>query len=88
MTQHTILTTPRFERAVKKLDPPTAKTILNALKKLQTHPEPQALCKPLTKPLQGLWRLRVGDYRIILDIRAHALTIIALDVGHRSTIYR
>lgn len=55
--------------------------------KLQTQAEPQTLCKPLTRHLQELWRHRVGDYRTIFDIQPHAPTVIALDTGHRSTIY-
>ena len=35
----------------------------------------------------GLWRLRVGDYRVILDVHRDELVIVALDVDHRSSIY-
>lgn len=37
--------------------------------------------------LAGLWRLRVGDYRLVLDIQRDKLLIVAIDLGHRSTIY-
>lgn len=49
--------------------------------------DPQTRCKALTGPLAGLWRLRVGDYRVLLDIQRDELVIVALDVGHRSSIY-
>lgn len=39
------------------------------------------------RPPTGLWRLRVGDYRVILDMRRSELVIIALDVGNRDNIY-
>lgn len=42
----------------------------------------------LTGPLAGLWRDRVGDYRITCDIRDNHLTIYAIDIDHRSTAYR
>lgn len=48
---------------------------------------PSKRCKALSGPYTGLWRLRVGDYRVILDIRRAELIIIALDVGNRSSIY-
>ncbi|MGL5811559.1 MAG: type II toxin-antitoxin system RelE family toxin [Nocardioides sp.] len=49
--------------------------------------DPAAPCKPLSGPLAGFWRYRVGDYRIILDIDQERVMIIALDLGHRSDIY-
>ncbi|MDR1295282.1 MAG: type II toxin-antitoxin system RelE/ParE family toxin [Bifidobacteriaceae bacterium] len=37
--------------------------------------------------MAGLWRYRVGSYRVILDINRSRVVILALDVGHRSRIY-
>jgi mRNA interferase RelE/StbE len=34
------------------------------------------------------WRVRVGDYRIIYDIRDGELVVLVLDVGHRREVYR
>lgn len=47
----------------------------------------------LGRPLKGsefneYWRFRVGDYRILCDIREAELVILALAVGHRKEIYR
>ena len=33
------------------------------------------------------YRLRVGDYRVILDIRHESVRILILKVGHRNRIY-
>ena len=41
----------------------------------------------MTGPLTGLWRLRAGNYRVILDIQSDSLIILALDVDRRSRIY-
>ena len=38
--------------------------------------------------LQGYWRYRVGDYRIICQIRDKELLILVIEVGHRREIYR
>ncbi|HTJ55929.1 MAG TPA: type II toxin-antitoxin system RelE/ParE family toxin [Nitrosospira sp.] len=35
-----------------------------------------------------LWRYRVGDYRVICDIRDNALRILVLTIGHRREVYR
>ena len=36
----------------------------------------------------GLWRYRVGDYRILVNIRDAVVTVIVVGVGHRDEVYR
>jgi mRNA interferase RelE/StbE len=36
----------------------------------------------------GLWRYRVGDYRILVDIRDEIVTVLVVGVGHRGEVYR
>ncbi len=76
-----------FERSLRKLDKQTARRILVKLYGLVDLDQPEARCKALTGPLASLWRLRVGDYRVLLDIQRGELVIVALDVGHRSSVY-
>lgn len=33
------------------------------------------------------YRIRVGDYRVIYDIRDAVLVVLVIEVGHRSSIY-
>lgn len=40
------------------------------------------------KNKKGIWRYRVGNYRILCDIKDDVLTILVLEVGHRSKIYK
>ncbi len=49
--------------------------------------------RQLGEALQGtrfteLWRYRVGDYRILADIRDEVVTVIVVGVGHRGGVYR
>lgn len=37
--------------------------------------------------LEGLWRYRLGDYRIICDFKENELVILALKIGHRKSVY-
>ena len=37
---------------------------------------------------RGLWRWRVGDYRIIADIVDDKVLIMLIDIGHRSSVYK
>lgn len=80
--------TPRALKQLKKLDKPVAQRVLDELGKLEASEEPQGHCKALTGNYSGLWRYRVGSYRVILDIDQGALVLLALEVGHRSSIYR
>lgn len=75
------------QRALRKLDPQITRRIVKALDELARLDDPTSRCKALSGPLVGLWRLRVGDYRILLNIQQGALVIIILDLGHRSSIY-
>lgn len=36
----------------------------------------------------GMWRYRVGDWRILCEIEEESMTIFVADIGHRSKIYR
>lgn len=76
--------TPRFSKALKKLDRPVARRFLVALYELVELDDPTARLKPLQHELVGLWRLwGGGDYRVILDVRRDDVVIVALDLGHR-----
>lgn len=78
---------PRALRALRKLDRPVARRIYDALERLAELEQPTASCKALSGPLAGMWRLRVGDYRVVMEISRNEFVILALDIGHRSTVY-
>lgn len=78
----------RARKALKKLDHKPARDIVRALEEIAQLQNPRSRGKALTGNLQGLWRYRVGDYRVICDIRSQRLTIYAIDLGHRRNIYR
>ena len=44
--------------------------------------------EPLVVNLNGMWRYRIGDYRLLAEIRDDELLILALEVGHRREVYR
>ena len=81
--------TPRFEREFKKLDRYTQRIMKAWIQKnLVDCENPREHGKGLTASPKGLWRYRIGDYRLICDIQDDELVILALTVGHRSEIYR
>lgn len=44
--------------------------------------------QPLSGDLSDLYKLRVGDYRVIYEILAGEQTIVIHAIGHRREIYR
>ncbi len=49
---------------------------------------PRITGKPLKGNKKGIWRYRVGDYRILCDIQDKKLVILALELGNRKEIYK
>jgi mRNA interferase RelE/StbE len=74
------------EKDLEKLDRPTCKRILD---KVETYlaKDPKGLGKALTGEFQGLWRYRVGDFRVIYKIAEKEILIIVARVGHRKNVY-
>jgi mRNA interferase RelE/StbE len=50
--------------------------------------DPRRLGKALKGPLGDLWRYRVGDFRVICEIRDGVLTVLVLQIGNRREVYR
>lgn len=75
-------------KALQKMEPQLRKHILNNIQKLAS-PAPEADIKPL-KGYDGLYRLRVGGYRVVYthDKDGQIIIILVLDVGARGDIYK
>lgn len=69
-------------RQLKKFDPPVARRIFARVGELREDPI-RHVRKLVNSPY---YRLRVGDYRVILDIERNTLRVLALKVGHRESI--
>jgi mRNA interferase RelE/StbE len=70
-------------RQLKKLDRSIARRIFDKVGELKEDPH-RFVQKLVNSPY---CRLRVGDYRVILDIQGDVLRILVLKVGHRESIY-
>jgi mRNA interferase RelE/StbE len=53
---------------------------------LVNNPRPIGCVKLSGHP--GLWRIRVGDWRIVYQIQDEQLIVLVLNVGHRREVYR
>jgi mRNA interferase RelE/StbE len=72
------------EKQLDKLSNEIQKRIISTLKRCMIRPYPHV------KKLVGskYFRLRVGDYRVILDIIDNELIIHVIELGHRKKIYK
>ncbi|MBR3327512.1 MAG: type II toxin-antitoxin system RelE/ParE family toxin [Atopobiaceae bacterium] len=76
-------------KQLKKMDRFDARLITSWIgKKLEGCEDPRAYGKGLTSNRSGEWRYRVGDYRILCNIKDEILVIEAFAVGHRSSVHR
>jgi mRNA interferase RelE/StbE len=70
-------------KQLKSLDRSIAKRIYEKVGQLRQNPE-RYVEKLVRYPY---YRLRIGDYRVILDIQKEVVRIMILKVGHRSNVY-
>lgn len=69
-------------KVFKKLDRVAQKKIAVFLqKRIHAVSHPRLLGKPLRGNLGDLWRYRIGNYRLICDIRDDELVILVIDLG-------
>ncbi|MBW3086730.1 hypothetical protein KEM60_02959 [Austwickia sp. TVS 96-490-7B] len=78
---------PAVVKWLRKADPQVARRLRDALRAVETLEDPRVRGKALTGSLAGLWRYRVGDYRIICDLIEDRLVVLVIDIDHRSRIY-
>ena len=75
-------------RDLERLDRAVQRRIIRFLKeRIATSENPRRLGKSLSGKFAGLWRYRVGDYRIICLIMDADLLVEVVAVGHRTDIY-
>ena len=87
MTYWTIKFSKEAGKQLLKLDKHVAKRIVAKLKQIAELENPQLSGKALQYSFSGLWRYRVGDYRIICSFQRDEMLILVVDVGHRKNIY-
>jgi len=76
---------PAALRQLRKLDPQVVRRIKAATTDLCADPRPHG-AKALAGQ-HGWLRIRVGDYRIIYEVRDSELTVLVIQIGHRSQVY-
>ena len=87
MSRWALETSPQFDKAARKLDPQVLRRVKVYLEEVGELDDPRSRGKGLAGDLAGYWRYRIGDYRVLVEIRDELLVIVAITLGHRSGIY-
>ena len=82
-----------FDRAaardLRKLGAEAEGLILRYLReRIAGSGDPRRFGHALTGDLKGLWRYRVGGYRIVASIEDHRFVVLVVTIGHRREVYR
>ena len=89
-TKWSIAFTPTFLKSMSGVDKNMQGRILIALAQLSK--EPIALqgdtIKPLDGSLKGLWRFRIGDYRLVYEPRENSKLVVLVDFASRGGVYK
>ena len=74
-----------IRKDLKKIDKKEVRKILTSIEKLAEEPRPTG-SKKLTN--EELFRVRIGNYRVIYEIHDNRLVVLVVKIGHRKDIYR
>jgi len=86
MASYTIDFSTEAERFLDKTDAKISLRIAKAIGKLSADPRPPG-CKKLVG-VENEYRIRIGDYRVIYQIRKSVLMVFVIRIGQRGNIYR
>lgn len=83
---YSVKITSRAEGELKRLDRPVKNRVVTAIQALASDPRPPGCLK--VRSAEGVWRIRVGDWRIGYEIDDSLQELIVIKVGHRSEFYQ
>ena len=89
MKRYRITYSKDFQKIFKKLDPSVQRLVALYIKhNLENTNDPRARGKALIGDKKDLWRYRIANYRLIVEIRDNTLIVLVLTFGHRSDVYK
>ncbi len=78
-----IIFSQKAKKQLFKLDKAIQERVISALERIRIRPETY-ITKLIGDP--G-YKIRIGDYRVIIDIDKQNLLILIIKIGHRKNIY-
>lgn len=86
MPKYAVLFKPSADKQLRRLPEDVQKRIVRAVEALADDPRPAGSVKLADE--DNLWRIRVGNYRVVYAIDEDKLIVLVLRVAHRKDIYR
>ena len=80
---------PRAVKELAKFDRPIQKQFLKVLReRISTLDDPRSIGEALRgEELGRFWKYRIGDYRVICEIRDEEIVILVIRIGDRKEVY-
>lgn len=75
----------RAERSLRSYNPDIRRRILDKIADLRDNPFPRGVLK--LRGEENVYRLRVGDYRVLYEVYLQQNAILIVKIDHRSTVY-
>ena len=82
-----VLLSPPAGRCFDNADRPLRKRLERCFQQLRLDPYHHNNIKRLTGEFLGLFRFRVGDWRVVYRVDHSARRIVVIDIGHRRDVY-
>jgi mRNA interferase RelE/StbE len=73
-----------FDRLPRRIQ----EKVVEALRFLSESPFSDLLNIKKIKGEESLYRIRIGDYRLVYEVQAVVLLVIVIKIGHRREVYR
>jgi mRNA interferase RelE/StbE len=86
MPSYTVIFKPSADKALRKLPVKVQRRIAAATDTLADDPRPSGCIK--LEGEENLYRIRVGEYRIVYTIQDETLIVLVVRVAHRKDVYR
>lgn len=77
---------PGVDKQLRRIEKATRLRLAGVIELLGVDPRPPS-AKMLRGGEHGLWRVRVGDYRVVYAIEDAKLVVLIIRIGHRRDVY-
>ena len=88
MSKFTVIISPGAKHDLAKLPVSARRSLESVLADLELIDNPRKKLGPLKGKGKGLYSIRTGEYRAILEIIDEELVLLVIEAGPRKTIYR
>ena len=88
MTPYTIEFVRSARKEFERLPPKARNRVVEALQLLSQNPYSELLKVKKLKDANDVYRIRIGDYRVLYELSNDRLVVLVVKIGHRREIYR